>query len=92
MDFDSSNDYHENQPCIHYVETLPSVLHEMTWLQHVKHEVCIQITFLEWRNVIFWSFYVQCTDVIESVKKVREIWNQQGITGTVQLVYGIAGQ
>jgi len=38
MDFDSSSDYHENQPCIHYVETLPSVLHEMTWLQHVKHE------------------------------------------------------
>ena len=41
MDFDSSSDYHENQPCIHYVETLPSVLHEMAWLQHVKHEVYI---------------------------------------------------
>ena len=40
-------------------------------------------------------FCVQRSDVLESAKEVREIWNQQGITGRglacVQLVYGIAG-
>ena len=52
--------------------------------------------FLKWLNLICWSFYVQHTDIIKSAKEVREIWNQQGITGRglacVQLVYGIAGQ
>ena len=41
MDFHSTSHYHENQPCIHYVETLPSVLQEMPWIQHEKHKVCI---------------------------------------------------
>ena len=42
-------DFHSSdcQPCIHYVETLPSVLQEMPWIQHEKHKVCIQdIIFL----------------------------------------------
>jgi len=42
MDFHSSSDCRENQPCIHYVETLPSVLQEMPWIQHEKHKVFIQ--------------------------------------------------
>ena len=44
MDFHSSSDGHEKQPCIHYVETLPSVLQEMPWIQHEKHKVFIHET------------------------------------------------
>ena len=41
MDIHSSSDYNENQPCIHYLETVPSVLQEMPWIQHEKHKVFI---------------------------------------------------
>jgi len=42
IDFHSSSDYHENKSCIHYVQTLPSVLQEMPWIQHEKQKVYIQ--------------------------------------------------
>ena len=40
MDSHSYSD-HKIQPCIHYVETLPSVLQEMPWVHQVKHKVCV---------------------------------------------------
>ena len=39
MDFHASSD-HEIQPCIHYMETSSSILHEMPWIQQQKHKVC----------------------------------------------------
>ena len=42
IDFHSSSDYHEIQPRIHYVQTLPSVLQEMPWIQHEKPKVYFQ--------------------------------------------------
>ena len=96
VEFHSSSD-HKIQPCIHYMETLPSILHEMPWIQHKKHNVCIQFSRDEILLILIFdsSVTLQLSDSVK-LEGVQKICHQQAIVERglkcVQLVYGVAGK
>ena len=95
MEFHSSSD-HKIQPCIHYMETLPSILHEMPWIQQEKHNVCMLDKSMILLLLIFDCLVtLQLSDIIK-LKDVRKRCHQQAILErglkSVQLIYGVAGE
>ena len=96
VEFHSSSD-HKIQPCIHYMETLPSILHEMPWIQHEKHNVCIKFSRDEILLILIFDCLVilQLSDSVK-LEGVQKICHQQAIVERglkcVQLVYGEAGK
>ena len=100
MDSHSYSD-HRIQPCIHYVETLPSVLQEMPWVHQVKHKVCV----INCYRIDCFAVTCKCHCLVASMQlsdmsglkeEVQKICQQQAIVerglDCVKVVYGPAGQ
>ena len=106
-DFPSSSD-HEIQSCIHYVETVPSVLQDMARVHQVKHKVCVLYRIdsfaiiicvcvlytIDLHSLVY--FIMQLLDVTSLRKEVQNICHQQAVVEKglkcVEIVYGAAGQ
>lgn len=97
MDSHSYNDQNI-QSCIHYVETLPSVLQEMPWVHQVKHKVCVinRLDYFAVTITIFLAASNQASDIAGLKEEVQGICQQQAIVERelecVKVVYGAAGQ
>ena len=96
---DSHSDNDQNiQSCIHYVETLPSVLQEMPWVHQVKHKVCVinKLDHFAVTITIFFAASTQLSDIAGLKEEVQEICRRQAIVERelecVKVVYGAAGQ
>lgn len=94
MEFHSSSD-HKITPCIHYVETFPSVLQDMPWVHQEKHKVCACAKQTQW--VVLHSLVLlenvspflaipvclvtsmQLSDVASMREEVKRICHQQAI-------------